>query len=468
MSNIREILKLVATDKNIKNDFINIESMSELFKICETKGYSKTKAEFEIEFEELLKESRLLELNNDELLKISGGASWNIKKIPTLVLASLTIGGNISTVGFAKNSNINTSISASKQTSENKNISSLKNDISNKISGVSNFVKQNKKPLAIAGGSGITGGLLGVAGTLWLKNILSSSPNSQETASTVFEDDVSVLKNKDLVLNLPENIKWKMVIDARFHDTNQGKMIFDNGGKNKEGNSASAEKGYLSAMLKAWDRMIDSIKNNRKLNADIYKEFHDLAVTGVALDGKQDKNIWRFNNGSSVFFRLVDKSNFNAEGLREFILKPKSKWKFEEKLNCKIESGKFYGGSFKESKDSKSFVDDVFKEYYEKLDELKKKDKVEGSYISETSSLEDKKLEIIIRTCQALDQAHVFWDGNIRTAVFITMNKMLIENGLNPTCMHNPNTLDCTDVKTLIQQVKTGQAYFLKLVGINS
>ena len=302
----------------------------ELFKICETKGYDRTKAEFEAEFEALLKENRLLELNNDDLLKISGGAGWNIKKIPTLVLASLTIGGNISTPGFAKNSNIDTSISASKQTSENKNIGSLKDDISKKISGVSNFVKQNKKPLAIVGGSTVAAGVFG-AGALWLKNRISSGSNSQETANTIFKD-ASILRNKNLVLNLPENIKWKMVIDARFHNTKQGKLIFDNGGKNNEGNSASAEKGYLNAMLKAWDRMTDSVKNNRKLNADLYKEFHDLAVTGVSLNGKQDKNIWRYNNGSSVFFRLVDKSNFNAEGLREFILKPKSKWKFEEKL----------------------------------------------------------------------------------------------------------------------------------------
>lgn len=334
---------------------------------------------------------------------------------------------------------------ASKQTSENKNISSLKNDnIPSKIPETSNFVKK----LAIAGGSVVTAGILGAA-ILLLRNVLSR--NSQQA------QNATKLKSKALVLNLPENIKWKMVIDARFHNTEQGKLIFDNGGKNKEGNSASEEKGYLSAMTNAWDYMINTVKNNRKLNADLYKEFHDLAVTNVSLDVKQDKTMWRFNNGHEVYFWLIDNCNFNANGLREFVLKSKSAWKFEQELNsCRIESGKFYGGNFKSSEDSKLFVNDVFKEYYEKLEKLKDENKVEGSYISETSSLEDKKLEIIIRTCQVLDQAHVFWDGNIRTAVFITMNKMLIENDLNPTCMYNPNILDCTDITTLMEQVKIG------------
>lgn len=102
MSNIDEILKLISTDKNIRDDFINIESIPELFKICKSKGYSKTEAEFE----NFLKKNEILKLSSNELLKISGVTGYNTKRIPALILASFTISGNISASEFAGNPDI--------------------------------------------------------------------------------------------------------------------------------------------------------------------------------------------------------------------------------------------------------------------------------------------------------------------------------------------------------------------------
>ena len=460
MCNMKEILEVVATDKSIKYDFVNIESTSELFEICKKKGYIKTKVEFESEFEEFLKENKLLELNSDELLKISGGTNWNIKRIPTLIILSLIIGRNISTYGLMP---VN-----------NNNKISTKN-LSNTTGLFENMSKQFK---------------------LSINQLMSYIKKISPLQYLSQTNDVSTLRNKDFILDLPKDLKWKMVIDAKFHNTSQGSMIFDEGGENHLGETVDKEPGYLQAMLKAWNFMIDSIRANQPLNVYLYESFHRISLTDVSTgyDDNQFLNYWR-NGGYSTRFSLCNYNNlknYTIDGFKEFFYKCKSGWDFEKELNsCKITLdnknyypitskieefithvtrhkddwlGYFFGCNFETSDDSKEFADKVFKGYYKKLEELKSKNKVDDSLISDESSLEDKKLEIIIRVCQALDQAHVFWDGNIRTVVFITMNKMLIENGLNPTCMYDPNTLDCTDVRTLIQQVKDGQAYFLSLV----
>ena len=80
-----------------------------------------------------------------------------------------------------------------------------------------------------------------------------------------------------------------------------------------------------------------------------------------------------------------------------------------------------------------TYAKEFFDKYYEKLKELTEKGYLEGSFLPPNSSLIDKRLELIIRTCQDLDQMHLFTDGNIRTIAFLVMNKMLIENGFNPT-----------------------------------
>lgn len=117
----------------------------------------------------------------------------------------------------------------------------------------------------------------------------------------------------------------------------------------------------------------------------------------------------------------------------------------------------------KTPEEAKNFAKLTFETYYEKLKELKENDTVKGSWIPKNSSEENKKLEIIIRICQCLDQAHTFYDGNIRTIVFLTMNKMLVENKLSPVCMWNPNCLDVMNVKTLIGKIKEGQENFKKI-----
>lgn len=84
-----------------------------------------------------------------------------------------------------------------------------------------------------------------------------------------------------------------------------------------------------------------------------------------------------------------------------------------------------------------------------------------------SSSNNEKILELIVRVCRALDQAHVFPDGNIRVCRLL-MNMLLIKNGMLPALFRDFNTLDFFDVESLVNEIKAGQQKFLDLIHDNS
>ena len=73
---------------------------------------------------------------------------------------------------------------------------------------------------------------------------------------------------------------------------------------------------------------------------------------------------------------------------------------------------------------------------------------------------EEKTLEAIARCCQDLDQLHLFIDGNIRTIAFLVLNKLLLQNGLDPVILDDPNIFDCNAVDELIVAIRKGQDQF--------
>lgn len=316
------------------------------------------------------------------------------------------------------------------------------------------------------------------------------------------QKNTSVLTDKNFVLNLPKNIMWRMLMDVQYQYDDIGMYALDTQSSCDEVGAKAPEKGYIDALLKAWSHMITSIQECRKMNADLYIQLHDLAVDKVwesfkyhgrhALSETFPAN-WAVykttsylsvrepiymtkglrNPTSAVHFGLMapdecEAGTFTELGLEEFARKRDTKKWFEGLENKLLEGSSIQHNiltaqKFESIAQTKDLIDQFFAQYYKSLDILNSGQSLEGSFLSEHSSPLDKKLELIIRTCQDLDQAHVFADGNIRTIAFLVLNKMLIENDLNPTCMYDPNVLDCTDIKTLIEHVKTGQAYFLNL-----
>jgi hypothetical protein len=81
----------------------------------------------------------------------------------------------------------------------------------------------------------------------------------------------------------------------------------------------------------------------------------------------------------------------------------------------------------------------------------------------ETASDEEEKLKVIALLVQNLDQIHPFYDGNIRTFGILLLNFLLIQNGFSPTCLSDPNCIDCLPIDEIVKKIKEGQENFAKL-----
>lgn len=88
-------------------------------------------------------------------------------------------------------------------------------------------------------------------------------------------------------------------------------------------------------------------------------------------------------------------------------------------------------------------ADKVFKNYYQRI---------------ENCSSDRDKISLIAETCQTLDQLHLFNDGNIRT-VYLIMNKLLIDIGLSPSILKNPNIFDGYSLNELTEAILRGQIH---------
>lgn len=80
-----------------------------------------------------------------------------------------------------------------------------------------------------------------------------------------------------------------------------------------------------------------------------------------------------------------------------------------------------------------------------------------------TCENDDDTIKAICKYLQRIEQLHPFMDGNIRT-LYILLNKLLRDHGLDFSLMLNPNRLDACDLDDLVRMVKEGQAIFNALI----
>lgn len=78
---------------------------------------------------------------------------------------------------------------------------------------------------------------------------------------------------------------------------------------------------------------------------------------------------------------------------------------------------------------------------------------------------DDGKLRRIAETCRTLEQAHLFNDGNARTVGFLLLNRLLLNAGMSPALMANPNEFDGFSTRELVQSIRQGQEKFAQYTG---
>ncbi len=264
----------------------------------------------------------------------------------------------------------------------------------------------------------------------------------------LFAANVEKLKNCPQLSSMINAAKdcWRLVLDGQ-HQHN-GIHHFEN------------EKGYMQGMLRGLNLMISTL--DTPLSADLYRELHDTAIDKVYVMDDLQKTLTKGYFGTGVEFNLVMGRNCTEAGLLEYrgklgvtILENNTKLSINYSPNTSV----IWDGEKSVVKINKSIQEvcadaasDVINNYHF---ELATANKINDGIEKETAILTS-----IAKCCQDLDQHHFFNDGNIRTAVFLVMNKLLLQNGLAPVILHEPNAVDMFSLKEIVGLMREGQKNF--------
>lgn len=249
----------------------------------------------------------------------------------------------------------------------------------------------------------------------------------------------------------PKDQVWRLFMNGKLQET-RGEYGFEN------------EIGYMGALLEGFDDVLSSLGN--PLDADGLEKLHDSTTSEVY---QRDGRLMRtgFRRLKEKKFDEMTKDFYDKEIIVTVKLKSNenvSKDGIKQVLEMAVENGRSYdvdnwfiftppasksSGELallpKTEAECKSRAQNILDEY---SSEVKK------------AKTDDDKLRAMAKCCQNLDQSHVFEDGNIRTFVFLVLNKMLLENGMDPVIMEDPNVFDGFSLDELVQEIKNGQQNF--------
>lgn len=76
----------------------------------------------------------------------------------------------------------------------------------------------------------------------------------------------------------------------------------------------------------------------------------------------------------------------------------------------------------------------------------------------------EEKLYAIVECVWYLEHSHVFTDANLRTSVFLIMNKLLLQNGFSPVLADDPNIIDGRSKEEVVQCIKQWQVAYKAMV----
>jgi hypothetical protein len=301
--------------------------------------------------------------------------------------------------------------------------------------------------------------------------------------------------------NLNPSDAWRMLIDSGTTDKRRSEFSFEN------------EPGYMAGMYRGFNHMLQADLSGRKMNADLLNDIHSEALHGVMaittfsdmLAAKMDSGIAslmfdmaksdrpagygfvredpneHYRDGRSSVFGLGGDAfgTITPEGFEEIIERskdPASTFKIvphketkDEPKNHILVPGisdpsiysskaiytivqKFAGGVSHVDDvvhppvaAVKARVDTIFTEHHARIS---------------AATSEDDKIKSIASCCAELERTHAFNDGNARTIGFLVVNKLLLEAGLPPAMMEDPNRFDGFSADQLAGEIKKGQAAF--------
>lgn len=266
-----------------------------------------------------------------------------------------------------------------------------------------------------------------------------------------------------------------LVIDHyRLINKNENQWIFEN------------EPGYLSGMLEGLIVMLDCYKE--KMSASLLEEFHDTCTNDVhgimrSPQGFSENNFLSlgFRDGNEISHFGLNATNCTNKGVEEFLQRNENNVvecrgidglkKVKKELmtggiqyclgrdmpimrgNIEIGVGMQLYSAARTRSETIHDIDNILESFHSAIH--RKIKTAVNAFVDNNEVIAE-----IAQCCQKLNQYHAFYDGNIRTIASLAMNKLLLEHGMSPSVLYNPNVFDGYDTDSLVEEIKKGQNRF--------
>jgi hypothetical protein len=329
------------------------------------------------------------------------------------------------------------------------------------------------------------------------RNLLKFALYSVREKLTAEAELGEVMRRHPAFREFPVQDAWRLCMDHdRWHEPGGADGLrFDN------------EAGYMGAMLRGLKKVLENDLNHRTHlpTAAEFEDLHDTAVGGVfsrhfpqalandgpataaavdaltapranyqqatieaedILDGRLPEKLTHLETGYRAIqgakFELEPGWNLSQEGLAELqaaernfkgwarMLTPGAGGQAHLASQWSEQGGLEWVCAFKTSTECKKQVDKVMSSHAKAM---------------RSEKTADGKLRRIAQTCRTLEQAHLFNDGNARTVGFLLLNRLLLNAGMSPALMANPNQFDGFSVRELVQSIRQGQEHFAQYAG---
>lgn len=265
--------------------------------------------------------------------------------------------------------------------------------------------------------------------------------------------------------NFPILAVWRLLIDSNRQDE-KGPKGFD-----------EKEPGYLENMQAGLNFVLESI--GEPLSAKYIQVLHDKCVKYTKVL-EPDNTLSSFKSGYRVAvseFSLISRGknkNFTEKGLTEFLAKSKqddyycvAMSNIEQPTTKLTSENNTYDNIISLIEAGNSLVISIGnlnrKSPQQRKEELQNHlDKIVKQYEQDIKKAknDEQKITAIVTCIHELEILHPFEDANCRTICVLLLTKLLIEQGLKPTIVKNPNRFDAFAVSELCDEVMLGMSKF--------
>ncbi len=258
--------------------------------------------------------------------------------------------------------------------------------------------------------------------------------------------------------NISKENYWKILIDGKVHE-HDNKHFYNK------------SRGFMGGMLKGLYKIIKEV--GKEISFSFLEELHSVATENVLLEDRFEGkiNLKEFNSGKYYHWpAYIDESMLQKRGLKE----GSNSWGHQEGSTKKgIEELKKLMGDLNLQWKSRTYIEKDnlgprrWKSGFSESKEVTKRliEYTIKKYKTDINKAqtEDQKIEVIIDCCRRLGVIHPFSDANGRTIQILVLNKLLMDNGLNPTVLQDQGQMIGGEKTELVKLIKEGQVYLQNL-----